>query len=44
MINELDSVILTVDIPYLNLKKGDMGTVVMVHNNCELFAIEWRKI
>ncbi|MEI6261395.1 MAG: DUF4926 domain-containing protein [Deltaproteobacteria bacterium] len=41
MINELDSVILTVDIPYLNLKKGDMGTVVMVHNNGEGYEVEF---
>lgn len=31
MIRELDSVILTVDLPEHGLKKGDVGTVVMAH-------------
>ena len=33
MICELDSVILTEDIPTIGLYKGDVGTVVMVHND-----------
>ena len=32
MIRELDSVILTVDLPEHGLKKGDVGTVVMMHH------------
>ncbi len=32
MIKELDPVILTVDLPEHRLKKGDVGTVVPVHN------------
>ena len=31
MIRELDSVILTVDLPEHGLEKGDVGTVVLVH-------------
>lgn len=31
MIRELDSIILTVDLPEHGLKKGDVGTVVLVH-------------
>lgn len=32
MIRELDSVILTVDLPQHGLKKGDVGTVVLLHH------------
>lgn len=31
MIKELDSVILTTDLPEYGLKKGDVGTVVLKH-------------
>ena len=31
MIRELDSVVLTVDLPEHSLKKGDVGTVVLGH-------------
>jgi hypothetical protein len=31
MINELDTVVLTEDIPEHGLKQGDVGTVVLVH-------------
>ena len=31
MIKELDTVVLTVDLPESGLKKGDIGTVVLVH-------------
>lgn len=41
MINELDTVVLTEDIPYLNLKRGDMGTVVLVHKNGEGYEVEF---
>jgi hypothetical protein len=41
MVKELDCIILTEDIPYLNLKKGDMGTVVFVHNNGEGYEVEF---
>jgi predicted GH43/DUF377 family glycosyl hydrolase len=33
MIKELDSVVLTVDLPKQALKKGDVGTVVLLHGN-----------
>ena len=31
MIKELDSIVLTVDLPEHGLKKGDVGTVVLLH-------------
>ncbi len=31
MIAELDSVVLTVDVPEHRLRKGDVGTVVLMH-------------
>lgn len=33
MIRELDSVVLTSDLPEHGLKAGDIGTVVMLHRN-----------
>ncbi|MDD5702292.1 MAG: DUF4926 domain-containing protein [Dehalococcoidales bacterium] len=33
MIKELDRVILTIDLPEHHLKKGDVGTVVLLHGN-----------
>jgi hypothetical protein len=33
MIRELDNVVLTVDLPEHGLKKGDVGTVVLLHDN-----------
>ncbi|MCP4350118.1 MAG: DUF4926 domain-containing protein [Desulfobacterales bacterium] len=41
MINELDTVVLAEDISYMNLKKGDMGTVVLVHKNGEGYEVEF---
>ncbi len=41
MINELDSIVLTKDLPNLNLTKGDVGVVVMVYNNGEAYEIEF---
>jgi len=38
---ELDSVILTRDLPEHGLKKGDIGTVVMVHSDGEGFEVEF---
>ncbi len=40
MIQELDSVVLTVDIPEHGLKQGDLGTVVLVHG-VEGFEVEF---
>lgn len=31
MINELDTVVLTEDLPEHGLKRGDLGTVVLLH-------------
>jgi hypothetical protein len=33
MVNELESVILTTDLPEHGLQKGDIGTVVLVHGS-----------
>ena len=33
MIRELDNVVLTVDLPEHRLKKGDVGTVVLLHDS-----------
>ncbi|MBF0289868.1 MAG: DUF4926 domain-containing protein [SAR324 cluster bacterium] len=41
MIDELDSVVLTEDIPDFKLAKGDIGTVVLVHNNGEGYEVEF---
>ncbi len=41
MIKELDSVVLTEDIPNLKLAKGDIGTVVLVHNEGEGYEVEF---
>lgn len=41
MIRELDSVILTVDLPEYGLKKGDIGTVVLVHGAGEGYEVEF---
>ena len=32
MIKELDTIVLTVDLPEHSLKRGDLGTVVLVHD------------
>jgi hypothetical protein len=41
MIKELDSVVLKVDIDDLNLAKGDIGTVVLVHKEGEGYEVEF---
>ncbi|NJN55112.1 MAG: DUF4926 domain-containing protein [Anaerolineae bacterium] len=41
MIEELDRVILTVDLPSYGLRTGDIGTVVLVHNTDEGFEVEF---
>lgn len=41
MIKELDRIILTRDIPENNLKKGDLGIIVMVHDNSRGFEVEF---
>lgn len=41
MINELDSVVLTADLPKDGLTAGDIGTVVLVHENGRGFTVEF---
>lgn len=41
MIQELDVVALTCDISGTHLKKGDMGTVVLVYGNNEAYMVEF---
>ncbi len=41
MINELESVVLTEDLPDLGLKSGDIGTVVLVHRGGEGYEVEF---
>ena len=44
MIKELDSVVLTEDLPEIKLKKGDVGTVVLVHQNGEGYEVEFVRL
>jgi hypothetical protein len=41
MIKELDSVILTTDLPDSGLEEGDIGTVVLVHRGGEGYEVEF---
>jgi hypothetical protein len=41
MIQELDEVVLTCDLPEQGLTKGDLGVVVLVHNQGEGFEVEF---
>lgn len=41
MINELDCVVLTTDLPEYGLAAGDIGTVVMVHQHGQGFEVEF---
>ena len=41
MIKELDSVVLTADLPKDGLTAGDIGTVVLVHENGRGFTVEF---
>ena len=40
-IKELDAVALTCDLPEQGLKRGDVGTVVLVHGNGVAFEMEF---
>jgi len=40
-IKELDAVVLTCDLPEHRLKRGDVGTTVLVHGNGEAFEVEF---
>ena len=41
MIRELDSVVLTADLPEHGLREDDIGTVVLVHRGGEGFEVEF---
>lgn len=41
MIREFDKIVLTRNIASKGLKKGDIGTVVFIHNNDEGYEIEF---
>ncbi|MSQ72330.1 MAG: DUF4926 domain-containing protein [Betaproteobacteria bacterium] len=41
MIAELDEIILDCDLPEHKLTRGDLGTVVMVHNRGEGYEVEF---
>jgi hypothetical protein len=41
MIQELDEVVLTCELPEQGLAKGDIGVVVLVHNQGEGFEVEF---
>jgi hypothetical protein len=41
MIKELDTVVLTRDLPEAGLRRGDIGAVVLVHGAGEAFDVEF---
>ena len=41
MIQELESVVLTVDLPEYGLEKGDIGTVVLIHEEEKGYEVEF---
>ncbi len=41
MIQELDSIVLTEDLPEHDLQRGDVGTVVLVHQNGAGYEVEF---
>jgi len=41
MIKELDTVVLDVDLPEYHLEKGDIGTVVLIHQNQKGYEVEF---
>ena len=41
MIRELDSVVLTADLPKQGLERGDIGTVVLAHKDGEGYEVEF---
>ena len=49
MIKELDTVVLDVELPEYHLEKGDIGTVVLIHQNhlgyeVEFITLEWKTL
>ena len=41
MIRELETIVLTEDVPEYRLKLGDIGTVVLTHRNDERYEVEF---
>lgn len=41
MSQELDRVVLTIDLPEYGLKAGDLGTVVLVHQDYQGYEVEF---
>ncbi len=41
MIQELDRIILTVDLPEYGLQTGDIGTIVLIHEKQNGFEVEF---
>jgi hypothetical protein len=41
MIRELDSVVLATDLPEYGLKRGDIGTVVLIHGDGKGYEVEF---
>jgi Domain of unknown function (DUF4926) len=41
MIHELDSVVLTTDLPEYGLERGDIGAVVLVHKDGKGYEVEF---
>ena len=41
MIRELDSVVLATDLPEYGLKRGDVGTVVLIHGDGKGYEVEF---
>ena len=41
MIKELDTVVLTRDLPKRGLKRGDVGAVVLVHGEGQAYDVEF---
>jgi hypothetical protein len=41
MIRELESVVLTVDLPEYGLERGDIGTVVLIHAGGKGYEVEF---
>ena len=41
MVKKLDSVVLAADLPEHGLTKGDLGTVVLVHESGQGFTVEF---
>lgn len=41
MIQELDTVVLTRDVPQQRLRKGDLGAVVLVHEDKAAYEVEF---